>query len=132
MSSISNVSHAQQQPVDAASLRAARRERPAGAPASPSKDSTTTRTPTDVNSSASAPSATTTSPAVQDRNDSVELSSNALGGARSAASTDGPEDGGAVRSALVARIRAEIAAGTYLTPDKLDRAASRIARVIEP
>ena len=39
-------------------------------------------------------------------------------------------DGAPVRAELIARVRAEIASDTYLTPERLDKAAEALAREI--
>ncbi len=59
------------------------------------------------------------SPATEPTGDTVEISPAAEAAVRGA-------EGGDIRAELVNRIRAQIADGTYETPDKLDAAVSRL------
>ncbi len=50
----------------------------------------------------------------------------AIQAAESGAAESGAADSGEIRSDLVARVRGEIASGTYETPEKLDAALDRL------
>jgi anti-sigma28 factor (negative regulator of flagellin synthesis) len=67
---------------------------------------------------AARPNATTSTSRPQQAADQLEISPAAEAAVQAA-------EGGDVRADLVARVRSEIASGTYITPEKLDAALDR-------